>query len=67
MSTNIKIVDVAPDYWTAAASVGQGFLHDYADRAAGVHNGVVYLKSNGLSFYVYRVKTGVVVRGNGDA
>lgn len=66
----IKIVDVAPNDWMTAARIGERFMEEYPDRKLGLHNGVAYIASGKPPFYVYRVKSGVVVRGQiseGDA
>lgn len=60
---NLKISNVQPHEWTAAAHVAAQFEFDYPDRQLGRYHGVAYTASGRPSFYVYRTKTGVVVWG----
>lgn len=63
----LTIRDVPEKHWARATSVAKQFNAEFPDRM-GFHAGVVYVWDAKAvppepSFYVYRTKTGVIVRG----
>lgn len=63
----LTIRDVHEKHWIMAINVARQFKSEYPDKM-GFHAGVVYVWDAKVvppepSFYVYRTKTGVIVRG----
>ena len=64
MSLTIKIRGVREDYWNTAVRLARTFIKEYPGKM-GWRDGVIYVPQNIAqgSFYVYRTKTSIVVRG----
>lgn len=61
---DIKIVNVPQENWQVALGAAKAYLRDYPEGKVGFHAGVVYLTGlEPISFYVYKTKTQLVVRG----
>jgi|GEM_PF-5000602 len=60
---DLKITKTKPEHWDDALSVAKQFDADYPDRQ-GFMAGVVYTAKGRPSFYAYRTKTSIVVRGD---
>ena len=63
----LTIRDVQEKHWIRAVNVARQFKSEQPDKM-GFHAGVVYVSDDNAyppetSFYVYRTKTGVIVRG----
>lgn len=59
---DVKFFQVKPELWYTALGVVKTFLRDYPNRKVGFHAGVIYF-GNEHTFYVYKTKTQIVVRG----
>lgn len=62
---NIKLTNINEDDVITAAMLAKQFDREYPDKI-GFSAGVGHMTKDGLSFYIYRTKTGIVVRGYGD-
>lgn len=63
---DLKIRDVPPANWQDAVTCAALYERDYPDRR-GIYNGAAYTMKGRPSFYVYRTKTAIVVRGEDAA
>lgn len=62
---NLLIRDVPQEDWQVALGAAKAYLRDYPEGKVGFHAGVVYLTGlEPISFYVYKTKTQIVVRGS---
>lgn len=57
----LKLVDIKPCYWPSVSIAAKRFMEDFPDRM-GIRQGVVYTREE-ISFYIYRTKTQIIVRG----
>lgn len=64
---NIKLTNINEDDVITAAMLAKQFDKEFPDKI-GFSAGVAYMKKDSSPFYVYRTKTGIVVRGyEGDS
>lgn len=59
---DLKITHIKPSDWPDAVRCANLYAREYPDRR-GIYNGAAYTMTGMPSFYVYRTKTAVVVRG----
>ena len=60
---DLKITKTKPEHWSDALVVAKQFKADYPDRM-GFMAGVVFSAKDRPTFYAYRTKTSIVVRGD---
>lgn len=60
---DLKITKTKPDHWGDALAVAKKFEADWPDRK-GFSAGVAYFAKGRPTFYAYRTKTSIVVRGD---
>lgn len=59
---DLKLRDVPPAKWAIATELAKQFDDQYP-QSSGIRQGVAYTKKGNPSFYIYRTKTSIVVRG----
>jgi len=59
----IKITDVPNKWLPVALEMAQDFIERYPDKK-GLSDGCAYSRAGSPSFYVYRLKSMIVVRGH---
>lgn len=59
----VKISEVPNKWLGVAVEMAQDFMERYPDRM-GMADGCAYTRAGSPSFYVYRLKSMIVVRGN---
>lgn len=59
----VKISDVPKEWLGVAVEMVQDFIERYPDKM-GIYNGCAYSRAGSPSFYIYRLRSMVVVRGS---